>query len=63
MNVISLADSEGVPLSTFKEGAAIHMRENSAATYYIVSKHSYEPELNGEGRTLLVRKTEYAQTS
>lgn len=63
VNVISLADSEGVPLSTFKEGAAIHMRENSAATYYIVSKHSYEPELNGEGRTLLVRKTEYAQTS
>lgn len=63
VNVISLADSEGVPLSTFKEGAAIHMRENSAATYYIVSKHSYEPELNGEGRTLLVRKAEYAQTS
>lgn len=63
VNVISLADSEGVPLSTFKEGAAIHMRENSAATYYIVSKHSYEPELNGEGRTLLVRKAEYAQTN
>ena len=61
VNVISLADSAGLPLSTFREGAAIHMRENSSATYYIVSKHNYESELNGEGRTLLVRKAEYAQ--
>lgn len=63
VNVISLADSAGLPLSTFREGAAIHMRENSSATYYIVSKHNYESELNGEGRTLLVRKAEYAQTN
>lgn len=63
VNVISLADSAGLPLSAFREGAAIHMRENSSATYYIVSKHNYESELNGEGRTLLVRKAEYAQTN
>lgn len=61
VNVISLADSAGLPLSTFREGAAVHMRENSSATYYIVSKHNYESELNGDGRTLLVRKAEYAQ--
>lgn len=63
VNVISLSDSAGLPLSTFREGAAIHMRENSSATYYIVSKHNYESELNGEGRTLLVRKAEYTQTN
>lgn len=63
ISVISLSDSSGLPLSTFKEGAAIHIRENSASTYYIVSKHNYESELNGEGRTLLVRKAEYAQTN
>lgn len=63
VNVISLSDSAGLPLSTFREGAAIHMRENSSAIYYIVSKHNYESELNGEGRTLLVRKAEYAQTN
>lgn len=61
VNIISLADTAGVSLSIFKEGAAIHIRENSSPTYYIVAKHNYEKDLNGEGRTLIIRKTEYVQ--
>lgn len=62
VNVSSLAEIEGVPISTFREGAAIHMRENSSPVYYIVAKHNYQTDLNGEGRTLIIRKAEYAQT-
>ena len=62
VSVVSLSDKTGIPLSAFHEGAAIHMRENSSPVYYIVAKHNYESELNGEGRTLLVRKPEYANT-
>lgn len=62
VSVVSLSDETGIPLGAFHEGAAIHMRENSSPVYYIVAKHNYESELNGEGRTLLVRKPEYANT-
>ena len=62
VSVVSLSDEAGIPLSAFHEGAAIHMRENSSPVYYIVAKHNYESELNGKGRTLLVRKPEYANT-
>lgn len=62
VSVVSLSEQTGLPLSIFREGAAIHMRENSSPVYYIVAKHNYEQELNGEGRTLIVRKPEYANT-
>lgn len=57
VNVVSLAD--GIRLDNFKEGASIIEQENENDTYFIVAKHDYEPELNGNGLTLLVRKNNY----
>ena len=57
VNVVSLAD--GIRLDKFREGASIIEQENGNDTYFIVAKHDYEPELNGSGLTLLVRKSNY----
>lgn len=57
VNVVSLVD--GIRLDNFKEGASIIEQENGNDTYFIVAKHNYEPELNGSGLTLLVRKNNY----
>ena len=57
VNVVSLSD--GIKLNKFREGASIIEQENGNDTYFIVAKHNYEPELNGSGLTLLVRKNNY----
>lgn len=57
VNVVSLSD--GIKLNKFREGASIIEQENGNDTYFIVAKHDYEPELNGSGLTLLVRKSNY----
>ncbi len=59
VNVVSLSD--GIKLNKFREGASIIEQENGNDTYFIVAKHDYEPELNGSGLTLLVRKSNYEQ--
>ncbi len=46
----------GVPLGTIAEGQIIKLRENGTQMEFYVAKHNYEPTLNGNGRTLLVRK-------
>lgn len=38
------------------EGSTVLMDEGSSVAEFIVAKHDYESELNGAGRTLLVRK-------
>jgi hypothetical protein len=38
------------------EGGTVLMDEGSSVAEFIVAKHDYESELNGAGRTLLVRK-------
>lgn len=46
-------------LSTKAEGSVIKINENGSPVEFIVCKHDYESELNGSGRTLVVRKDCY----
>ena len=49
----------GVALSTLPEGTIVKLNENGAPVEFYVAKQDYESELNGAGRTLLVRKDCY----
>ena len=46
----------GTPLSQLTEGTIIKINENGSPVEFYLSKHNYEPDLNGAGRELLVRK-------
>lgn len=48
--------SSTVPLSQIEEGHTITLNENDAPVKFYVAKHDYESDLNGTGRTLIVRK-------
>ena len=43
-------------LSSLTEGSLVSVLENGKLVPFYVAKHNYESDLNGEGRTLLVRK-------
>lgn len=47
------------PLSEFAEGTLIKIPENNQMVDFYLAKHNYEPGLNGNGRTLVVRKDTY----
>lgn len=47
------------PLSEFAEGTLIKIPENNQMVEFYLAKHNYEPGLNGNGRTLVVRKDCY----
>ena len=49
----------GTPLSKLAEGTIIRINENGAPVEFYLAKHNYEPDLNGPGRELLVRKDVY----
>ena len=49
----------GTPLSELAEGTIIKINENGAPVEFYLAKHNYEPDLNGPGRELLVRKDVY----
>ena len=46
----------GTPLSQLAEGTLIKILENGSPVEFYLAKHNYEPDLNGAGRELLVRK-------
>lgn len=46
-------------LSEYEEGTIIKIPESSRLVEFYLSKHNYEPGLNGNGRTLLIRKDIY----
>lgn len=46
-------------LGSLSEGSIIKINENGSLIEFYVSKQNYEAELNGEGRTLIVRKDCY----
>ena len=46
----------GTPLAQLTEGTIIKFNENGTPVEFYLAKHSYEPDLNGEGRELVVRK-------
>ena len=51
-NATTIADE----ISDLKEGNTVYVSIAGVYTAFLVSKHNYEPELNGVGRTLLVHK-------
>lgn len=55
----SVVRPSGTPLSNYEEGALIKLNEGGSPVEFYVSKHDYEPDLNGAGRTLVVRKDCY----
>ena len=54
-----LLGPSGTMLSNFEEGDLVKLNENGSPVEFYVAKHDYEPDLNGAGRTLLVRKDCY----
>lgn len=51
--------SSGVTLGQLYEGSIIGLNEDNEPTEFYILEHNYEPELNGNGRTLLMRKGPY----
>lgn len=49
----------GTPLSELTEGTIIKINENGSPVEFYLAKHNYEPDLNGQGRELVVRKDCY----
>ena len=52
----SAMPKSGTPLSELAEGTIIKINENGAPVEFYLAKHNYEPDLNGQGRELVVRK-------
>ena len=50
----------GTPLSELTEGTIIKIIENGSPVEFYLAKHNYEPDLNGQGRELVVRKDCYS---
>ena len=57
----SVVGPSGIPLSDYAEGDIIKLNEGGSPVEFYVAKHDYEPDLNGAGRTLVVRKDVYDQ--
>ena len=53
------APISGILLSDIAEGSIVKLNEGGTPTEFYVACHNYESALNGEGRTLLVRKDCY----
>lgn len=49
----------GVPVGELAEGTIIKINENGSPVEFYIAKHDYESDLNGTGRTLVVRKSSY----
>lgn len=51
--------SKGIPLNTITPGAILMLNESGSPVQFYIAKHDYESGLNGAGRTLVVRRTNY----
>ena len=60
---VSATPQAGTPLGNLAEGTLITIKENGAPVEFYVSKQNYEPGLNGNGRTLVVRKDVWQNVS
>jgi len=49
----------GPSLSSLAEGDTVKIKENGTDVSFVIAKHNYESDLNGAGRTLLVRSDSY----
>ena len=53
---VHTAPVQGLLLRDISEGSIVKLNENGSPVEFYVAKHNYESALNGEGRTLLVRR-------
>ncbi len=49
----------GLSIADIEEGNIVYINENGSPAAFYIAKHNYESDLNGVGRTLLVRKDCY----
>ena len=56
---VSAVPVAGTPLGNLVEGTLITIKENGAPVEFYVADHNYQSDLNGDGRTLLIRKNCY----
>lgn len=56
---VSAAPVAGTPLGDLTEGTLITINENGSPVEFYVAKQNYEPDLNGYGKTLVLRKKAY----
>ena len=49
----------GTPVAELAEGTIIKINESGSPVEFYIAKHDYESDLNGAGRTLVVRKKSY----
>lgn len=56
------AVASGPKLGDIEVGTIVKLNENGSPVEFYVAKHDYEAELNGSGRTLLVRKDCYTSS-
>lgn len=53
---VSTKPSVGIPIGDISEGSIVKLKEDGIPVEFYVAKHGYESGLNGNGKTLLVRK-------
>ena len=58
---VSATPQAGTPIGELTEGTLITITENGAPVEFYVADHDYQSNLNGNGRTLMVRKDAYIQ--
>lgn len=51
----------GTPIGELAEGTLIKINENGSPVEFYVADHNYQSDLNGNGRTLMVRRYVYDQ--
>lgn len=56
---VSTTPVAGTPLGDLTEGTLITINENGSPVEFYVAKQNYEPDLNGYGKTLVLRKKAY----
>ena len=56
---VNATPKAGTPIGELTEGTLITITENGAPVEFYVADHDYQSNLNGDGRTLMVRKDLY----
>lgn len=59
-NVTNVTLTQNVSLSSKSEGTLIRINENGSPRLFYLAQHNYQSDLNGNGRTLMVRKDIYS---
>lgn len=60
---VSATPRAGTPIGNLAEGTLITIQENGAPVEFYVADHDYQSDLNGTGRTLILRKDIHSNQS